>query len=818
MANYSNLKAAIADVIKTNGTKAITGQVLQHTLNSIVSVIGANYQFAGVATPSTNPGTPDQNVFYVAMQGGTYTNFNATALPDGISLLMWNGSWSSQVISYNDGGVFDISVYKSTGGTLATFADLAAALGTNGANVPVAARKGGMSVRFVQSSDNKYVQYRLMSQTFSTNVLDWWDENIKPNPFFINAPSLTYQRVKELYLTGLDSTKRYYFKYLRGLNTYNQIRLYSFTQDNKSDEVHVASVDVPDMYVQHGLIRLVPEDNSGVSGYAVIDIEYSETQNVSPEINLDACTCIAYSPTIKGIFSIQLIDNKFDTKLDKEIGTNIVDYDNMTSGVVISWSDGNIATGFAAKYKVSDYIPINGNNIISDAYYTSGYYAAMVVYDKYKTKLRVIQNSKSYTYDQQNYPDDYYVRISFNSEEKEGFRANYGTTLLPYEEYTDKEWFTEVNNKVQSIDKEVDIIADVQNENIGQNLVDYQKVIHGKIISWNSGNISTTSSLEYSITDYIRINKKDIICNAFYYQGYYSAGNVYDKEKNLLRTLNGTNQYLYDETNHPDDYYVRFSIKADDIRNFKANYGTTLLPYEPYTNDKQLTSYEHCFFSSIALFEKIAVVGDSYSAGAVYDVPGMDSSHYGRHNGMAWLSIMGRKNGCESNLYAAPGKTTKEWLEDTSENGLAGLLADNPSNLYFIMMGINDISRGTVTKGSVADCNVDWTQNEDTFCGNYGKIIGNIKTHAPNARIICIGLCPFSGWNDAIKDVADFYGVAYFDSNDDSFFQSSFYRDNMQNGHPTGITYAGMATAFERLTVKCMQNYISYFQIYWGND
>ena len=70
MANYSNLKAAIADVIKTNGTKAITGQVLQDTLNSIVSVIGANYQFAGVATPSTNPGTPDQNVFYFATETG----------------------------------------------------------------------------------------------------------------------------------------------------------------------------------------------------------------------------------------------------------------------------------------------------------------------------------------------------------------------------------------------------------------------------------------------------------------------------------------------------------------------------------------------------------------------------------------------------------------------------------------------------------------------------------------------------------------------------------------------------------------------------
>lgn len=94
MANYSNLKAAIADVIKTNGTNAITGQVLQDTLNSIVSVIGANYQFAGVATPATNPGTPDQNVLYFATETGLYPNFGGVNLERrSLYLLMWNGSW-----------------------------------------------------------------------------------------------------------------------------------------------------------------------------------------------------------------------------------------------------------------------------------------------------------------------------------------------------------------------------------------------------------------------------------------------------------------------------------------------------------------------------------------------------------------------------------------------------------------------------------------------------------------------------------------------------------------------------------------------------
>ena len=76
MANWSDLKAAVAKVIKTNGNQEITGRLLQNVLNSIVSSVGENSTFAGIATPSTNPGTPDGPVFYLATQAGTYDNFD----------------------------------------------------------------------------------------------------------------------------------------------------------------------------------------------------------------------------------------------------------------------------------------------------------------------------------------------------------------------------------------------------------------------------------------------------------------------------------------------------------------------------------------------------------------------------------------------------------------------------------------------------------------------------------------------------------------------------------------------------------------------
>ena len=56
-----------------------------------------------------------------------------------------------------------------------TFDSLSALLSSENLStlIPTSVRHGGMSIRFVQSSDNKYVQYRLTATTFSTTESDW---------------------------------------------------------------------------------------------------------------------------------------------------------------------------------------------------------------------------------------------------------------------------------------------------------------------------------------------------------------------------------------------------------------------------------------------------------------------------------------------------------------------------------------------------------------------------------------------------------------------------------------------------------------------
>lgn len=104
MGDYEQLKQAVADVIKTNGNKEITGAIMQDTLLSIISTVGSNAAFAGIATPTTNPGTPDQNVFYIASEPGIYANFGNVKLTDQVLIFSNNnGTWyKSKVNIPND--------------------------------------------------------------------------------------------------------------------------------------------------------------------------------------------------------------------------------------------------------------------------------------------------------------------------------------------------------------------------------------------------------------------------------------------------------------------------------------------------------------------------------------------------------------------------------------------------------------------------------------------------------------------------------------------------------------------------------------------
>lgn len=104
MANFQNLLDSIASVIHQNGNQEITGEVLKSTLQSMVSVLGANASYGGVAHISDNPGTPDGPVVYIASDVGVYPNFGALEVEtDELAVFVWNptaGMWTKESITY----------------------------------------------------------------------------------------------------------------------------------------------------------------------------------------------------------------------------------------------------------------------------------------------------------------------------------------------------------------------------------------------------------------------------------------------------------------------------------------------------------------------------------------------------------------------------------------------------------------------------------------------------------------------------------------------------------------------------------------------
>lgn len=97
MGNYEQLKRIVSSAIKANGNQEISGAILQNSLLSIISTIGANATFAGIATPTTNPGTPDQNIFYIAYENGIYSNFGGVTLDGEVAIFSnEDGSWKKK--------------------------------------------------------------------------------------------------------------------------------------------------------------------------------------------------------------------------------------------------------------------------------------------------------------------------------------------------------------------------------------------------------------------------------------------------------------------------------------------------------------------------------------------------------------------------------------------------------------------------------------------------------------------------------------------------------------------------------------------------
>lgn len=98
---YSTIAVTNLDIVQGKGN-SLTSAMSQKAVtdefgtiqDAIASIVNAGYVFAGVATPSTNPGTPEAKVFYIANGKGTYTNFGGLGVTeDEVVVLYYDTAW-----------------------------------------------------------------------------------------------------------------------------------------------------------------------------------------------------------------------------------------------------------------------------------------------------------------------------------------------------------------------------------------------------------------------------------------------------------------------------------------------------------------------------------------------------------------------------------------------------------------------------------------------------------------------------------------------------------------------------------------------------
>lgn len=233
--------------------------------------------------------------------------------------------------------------------------------------------------------------------------------------------------------------------------------------------------------------------------------------------------------------------------------------------------------------------------------------------------------------------------------------------------------------------------------------------------------------------------------------------------------------------------------------------------YIKYLNvsNPSLFDYEETNYSCVNMFDNIASVGDSFTDGSIYDSNGQ----WVKYPKISYIATIGNRAGIDWFNYGKGGTTTKTYQETTEFNQL---LSDNARKLYFISFGINDANQ-EMEIGDVDDINdSDYTQNPDTFFGNYGKLIQRIKIHAPNSKIVIINTMregtTYTDYRSAIKEIAEHFEVPCIEPFEDSFFKSSFFTKYQSSNHPTAMTYAGMGLAIDRLFNKCVFNNPDYFK------
>lgn len=382
------------------------------------------------------------------------------------------------------------------------------------------------------------------------------------------------------------------------------------------------------------------------------------------------------------------------------------------------------------------------------------------------------------------------------------------------------------------------IVTDDIAEAAGVNLYNHLTTKDHVFLNASTGD-EETSEIYYA-SDYIDISGQAVTVKLFRYTGTVAVRmHFFDAEKVQLQRV------TFNPATNPDGKKYTPSSGAKYMRlcveNLSAPTGTsdatsimvcigslTLSTFVPYytamdraarADVAKLDARTTPICASMAMFTKIGVCGDSYSSGTIYSAEGVN---LGQFYQSAWGAVLGRLYGADVSIFARAGATTETYL--ANQYCLPAALAADPQQLYIIALGLNDRTQ-QVPVGTVDDIKPDYTQNPNTYCGNLGRIIDQLKAHAPDAKIVLAkSLYPKTATTNppstsvyytyssaALEAVAEHYGIPCLETLDDPYMGSDAYVYGQCGNHPTAPLYAGLGREIGVLLERLILQNADYF-------
>jgi lysophospholipase L1-like esterase len=625
-----------------------------------------------------------------------------------------------------DDGVFDISTYRATGDVLAKYADIAAAL-DGGNNIPEAIRKGGMSVKFVQSSDNKYVQYLLTKDEWSVSKADWQKMNLEDEVSKLGQEVSVLENVKLQY-TLVDGY----------ISSSGQISTASdYYNEKTTEEIPVIFGNKYRFTISYGTLTAMwcayclYDSNHASLGRKVIinstgDFSYADISIQNENAAYIRFSWRSYNNANVGVFVGDLngIQNAVNSlHLDKDnlffantfpLKNVFIDnsyYNNKTGGVI-----NNVST-----YARTKIIQVNCTYV-----YIAGFMRDECLCWNGETFLGVVsynnEQEKKFTL----LPNTTHIAFSIRkASQPEGYEES--GVIYNFEPFVPVE---RLEGRIKSLEEFTAPLSSRTLQDLTNGIIRVSDVfIDNHYYNTSTGAYITSSVPTYACTSKIKVTKT--YC---YIDGFVQNGCLCYSETEFLGQVLYNNDTEKKFTFLDGTVYVAFNFrKSSQPEGYKDS--GIIFNLQPFVKDydSEIAAINQ---QNILYGKKWCVCGDSFSAWSTEQ----DGNVYKTYH----YFIKNRNNMTISNM-AVSGRTMAYPNDHTFDNAFAkpSIYQAIPSDSDYItiMLGINDVSHilgesqdAESVDGDITIGNIDSTDT-GTFYGAWNVVLQWIFENRPNAHV-----------------------------------------------------------------------------------